>query len=64
MINFELATDLTALTLILESFADEIPDEAKVRIYNFLLKVSDELSGIEDTSAETILNHILTKYGF
>lgn len=63
MINFELATDVASVTLILEEFEDQIPLETKVRISNFLTKVTDEISQMEDTSAETILNHILTKYG-
>lgn len=63
MINFELATDVASVTLILEEFGYEIPQETKVRVMNFLDKVTDEISQMEDTSAETILNHILTKYG-
>lgn len=63
MINFELATDAATITLILEQFGYEIPQETKVRVMNFLDKVADEMSQMEGTSAEPILNHILTKYG-
>lgn len=59
MINFELAT----ITLILEQFEYEIPQETKVRVINFLGKVTEEMSQMENTSAEPLLNYILTKYG-
>lgn len=62
MINFELATDAATITLILEQFGYEIPQETKVRVMNFLDKVADEMSQMEGTSAEPLLNYILTKY--
>lgn len=63
MINFELATDAATITLILEQFEYEIPQETKVRVINFLGKVTEEMSQMENTSAEPLLNYILTKYG-
>lgn len=63
MPNFDLATDVATVTLILDEFEYQIPQETKVRVINFLDKVTDEMSQMEDTSAETLLNHILTKYG-
>lgn len=59
MTKFELATNLAALTLLIEN--NELNEELMSRVRVVVAKIGDYTG--EDVSAEQIVDHILTNLG-